>query len=306
MTSYYRVIARGIAGLDHRTNDRRRDFYWRARRELDAQLGGLDPRPTQSEITRQRLGLDEAICEIEAELERLPQVEAPDTASTRPFEVQGSCMGRHEPMPDAPAPEPDSQSENKQQAGSSDTIGTQCDGPCLEQEQSQLTPIEVLNDFRQIVQGMDVGPHATKAARQYVSDFNSPKPLLSTAKSNEPCAILSAPELSRNEWRSEPCIERDETIMPAGGSTRRISLSPATPELRFADATPIERAGGSARAVIMAFLGLFIVLTVALTMYWQRDRLRVVFVSGPATLTQQVVQKQSPISYIVGGLPSLR
>src|SRR6266699_823527 len=126
---------------------------------------------------------------------------------------------------------------------------------------------------------MDVGPHATKAARQYVSDFNSPKPLLSTAKSNEPCAILSAPELSRNEWRSEPCIERDETIM---------------------------RAGGSARAVIMAFLGLFIVLTVALTMYWQRDRLRVVFVSGPATLTQQVVQKQSPISYIVGGLPSLR
>src|SRR6266851_10216686 len=84
MTDYYRVIARGIADLDTSSPDSRREFYWRARAELELQLCGLDPPLKQSEMIRERLALDEAIRKIEAEAECLPRVDAPDTAPTRP------------------------------------------------------------------------------------------------------------------------------------------------------------------------------------------------------------------------------
>jgi hypothetical protein len=100
MTDYYRVIARGIAGLDKSSADSRREFYLRARAELELQLCGLDPPLTQSEMMRERLALDEAIRKIEAEAERLPQVDAPDTVPTRPLgplEQEIPSIGCQEP-----------------------------------------------------------------------------------------------------------------------------------------------------------------------------------------------------------------
>src|SRR6266498_260818 len=73
MTDYYPMIARCVADLEENAAVRH-EFYWLARAELAVQLSGLDPPITQSEITCERLALDEALRKVEAE--RFPVTEA--------------------------------------------------------------------------------------------------------------------------------------------------------------------------------------------------------------------------------------
>src|SRR5499427_10104358 len=77
MTDYYPLIARAVAGLEKNTGDQRRALYERARTALVAQLRGLDPPLSESEITRERLALEESIRKVEAEAARKARLEAP-------------------------------------------------------------------------------------------------------------------------------------------------------------------------------------------------------------------------------------
>jgi hypothetical protein len=77
MTDYYPLIAKAIAGLEKNTGDQRRALYERARTALVAQLRGLDPPLTESEITRERLALEESIRKVEAEAARKARLERP-------------------------------------------------------------------------------------------------------------------------------------------------------------------------------------------------------------------------------------
>ena len=52
--------------------------------------------------------------------------------------------------------------------------------------------------------------------------------------------------------------------------------------------------GGSARALVAAFFGVFIVVGIALALYWQRDRLRSVLVRNPATQAQREAAPSRP------------
>src|SRR5438105_13396307 len=76
MTDYYPLIGRAVAGLDKNTGESRRALYERARTALVAQLRGLDPPLTETEITRERLALEEAIRKVEAEAARKARLEA--------------------------------------------------------------------------------------------------------------------------------------------------------------------------------------------------------------------------------------
>jgi hypothetical protein len=76
-TDYYPLIARAVAGLDKSTGEARRALYERARTALVAQLRGLDPPLTESEITRERLALEESIRKVEAEAARKARLEPP-------------------------------------------------------------------------------------------------------------------------------------------------------------------------------------------------------------------------------------
>jgi hypothetical protein len=77
MTDYYPLIAKAVAGLEKNTGDQRRALYERARSALVAQLRGLDPPLSESEITRERLALEESIRKVEAEAARKARLEAP-------------------------------------------------------------------------------------------------------------------------------------------------------------------------------------------------------------------------------------
>ena len=68
MADYYPLIARAIAGLDpNAPGESRRALYERARAALIAQLRSVQPPLSESEITRERLSLEEAVRKVESE-----------------------------------------------------------------------------------------------------------------------------------------------------------------------------------------------------------------------------------------------
>ena len=101
MADYHPLIARAVAGLDKNTGENRRALYERARTALVAQLRGVNPPLEESEITRERLALEEAIRKVEAESAR----HARETA--RPaFIKRAEAPRRDEPAPPPPQDQP--------------------------------------------------------------------------------------------------------------------------------------------------------------------------------------------------------
>jgi hypothetical protein len=70
MADYHPLIARAVSGLEKNTGENRRALYERARVALVAQLRGVVPALEESEITRERLSLEEAIRKVAAEAAR--------------------------------------------------------------------------------------------------------------------------------------------------------------------------------------------------------------------------------------------
>jgi len=70
MADYHPLIARAVAGLPKNTGEERRALYERARQALVTQLRSVQPALEESEITRERLALEEAIRKVEAESAR--------------------------------------------------------------------------------------------------------------------------------------------------------------------------------------------------------------------------------------------
>src|SRR5436190_23411798 len=100
MADYHPLIARAVAGLDKNTGEARRALYERARTALVAQLRGVQPALEESEITRERLALEEAIRKVEAEAARSAREAAKPTAFRRAEIV------KREPPPAAAVPPP--------------------------------------------------------------------------------------------------------------------------------------------------------------------------------------------------------
>src|SRR6266850_679854 len=70
MADYYPLISRAVAGLEKNNGENRRALYERARAALVAQLRGVTPPLNESDITRERLALEESIRKVEAESAR--------------------------------------------------------------------------------------------------------------------------------------------------------------------------------------------------------------------------------------------
>src|SRR5947209_4075292 len=70
MADYYPLISRAVAALEKNTGENRRALYERARSALLAQLRGVTPALNESDITRERLALEESVRKVEAEAAR--------------------------------------------------------------------------------------------------------------------------------------------------------------------------------------------------------------------------------------------
>ena len=77
MTDYYPLIAKAVTGLEKSTGEARRALYDRARSALVAQLRGVTPALSESDITRERSSLEEAIRKVETEAARRSRSDPP-------------------------------------------------------------------------------------------------------------------------------------------------------------------------------------------------------------------------------------
>ena len=78
MADYYALIDRAVGGLDKNTGEHRRALYDRARAALVSQLRGVQPALDETDITRERLALEEAIRKVEAETAKRTRVDVHD------------------------------------------------------------------------------------------------------------------------------------------------------------------------------------------------------------------------------------
>src|ERR1700741_4859065 len=106
MADYYPLIARAIAGLDPSApGESRRALYERARAALISQLRSVQPPLSESEITRERLSLEEAVRKVESEAaQRARAARSGRRAAPR---ASGDSPRRSNPRPaEATAPPP--------------------------------------------------------------------------------------------------------------------------------------------------------------------------------------------------------
>jgi hypothetical protein len=108
MTDYFPLIARAVDGLDTNTGEARRALYERARNALVTQLRSVEPALPETDITKERLALEDAIRKVEAEAARKSRVEArePRTAPPplqRDRPIAPADIGRSDVRRSAPA-----------------------------------------------------------------------------------------------------------------------------------------------------------------------------------------------------------
>src|SRR5665647_2095567 len=82
MADYYPLIARAVGGLEKNTGENRRVLYERARTALVNQLRGVEPALEESDITRERLALEESIRKVEAEAAKRSRPELSEAAES--------------------------------------------------------------------------------------------------------------------------------------------------------------------------------------------------------------------------------
>jgi hypothetical protein len=82
MADYYPLIAKAVSGLEKSTGEARRALYDRARSALVAQLRGVTPALSESDITRERLSLEEAIRKVETEAARRSRTDPPPRSAS--------------------------------------------------------------------------------------------------------------------------------------------------------------------------------------------------------------------------------
>ena len=101
MADYYPLISRAVAGLEKNNGENRRALYERARAALLAQLRGVTPSLNESDITRERLALEESIRKVEAELARqfVDPSRQPPAPKIRPIEPRPVETRPPEPRP---------------------------------------------------------------------------------------------------------------------------------------------------------------------------------------------------------------
>src|SRR5215472_458413 len=163
MTDYHPLIARAVEGLAKNTGEARRTLYERARAALVAQLRGVEPPLSESDITKERLALEEAIRKVEGEAARKALAEPRNLVRTE-----------QRPAPAAAAPAPETAAPQDDGAPAAAAAAQAAAKPSarariLEARTSSLTQTG-LKGFRNVVSEVDGLGAATAKAAQTARD----------------------------------------------------------------------------------------------------------------------------------------
>ncbi len=313
MADYYPLIAKAVAGLEKNTGEARRALYERARSALVGQLRGMTPALTESEITRERLGLEEAIRKIEAEQARI----RPQPAASTEIKLEAPKELKDLPAKEPAAKEPakPAREERKPLAKPSDPAKPGEPERARNRMGSDRTPLtdEGLKGFRDVVAEAESLGEATaqaaKSAREACAagpppnhEFDRLEPRVEPEGLREPVrANRDAP--ARNTPDRAPAPRSDQPRAPEPPRLPEPPRYDDRPEPRARGASPNgmrpvtadefgDRPRGSRVGLIAALLTVLIILGLGATAFWQRDRVAGLFnaVRGkPTAVTQKDV-----------------
>src|SRR5512146_2026371 len=101
MADYYPLIGRAVNGLDKNTGENRRALYERARTALVNQLRSVEPALDESDITRERLALEDAIRKVEADAVKHTRPDAAEASDQQRSILDQGLRGFRETVADA-------------------------------------------------------------------------------------------------------------------------------------------------------------------------------------------------------------
>lgn len=291
MADYYPLIARAVAGLDpSATGESRRALYERARSALIAQLRGVDPPLSESEITRERLALEEAVRKVEAEAAQRargerPRADAPASpragdalrAATRP---RSTATGRTEP-PASERARPPLRSEHPV-PGRSHAAPRATPRPLPPRLEVPPPDEEPPAPRRPRPEQVDKPAPGVRGLRDVVADANDLGRAAAEANRSARRAYANVPSPSPEFDRLEPDMENrgaapeeppltTEEPMPAPGRGGPPPLRRAKPARGGRDATP--RLAGGRRFPTVGAIVLGLVLVLAGLAIWQGPKL---------------------------------
>jgi hypothetical protein len=182
MADYYPLISRAVAALEKNNGENRRALYDRARAALLAQLRGITPPLNESDITRERLALEESIRKVEAEAARrfAEPSRQPPAPKIRPIEPRA----RETPAPPV-AP--------RRTTASPAPTAAPAPAPASLRPQARQAPPETAHPTPRI----DAQPQARTPARGEPSPQPRATPPLSAKKPAVPQPVPAEPALER-------------------------------------------------------------------------------------------------------------
>ncbi|MGD9845150.1 MAG: hypothetical protein AB7O60_17570 [Variibacter sp.] len=325
MTDYLPLLQRAVEGLEKSTGESRRALYERARTALVAQLRGLNPPLSESEITRERLALEEAVRKVEADAARRMRDESGARAPAAP---------EPPPPPEPPAPPPAAVREPRAAAPSRSSSR-----PERNRMKSDRPPFsaEGLKGFRDVVaeaEGLgDAAAQATRSARETFANMPGSNRDDGRVESRiEPRVDSEALRTPARERNVRRVMERSRRAPEPEPPPPLPPVSDFAPPQEEPEAEPRRRAPGpmprrgeydrehsnpARRGLIAALSSLLVLALVAGTAYWQRERISGLFGvtrsmaptpkdAGPARakITDRVGQNGQPETQGTGQAPA--
>jgi hypothetical protein len=318
MTDYHPLIVRAVEGLDKSTGEARRALYERARTALVTQLRSVEPALSESEITKERLALEEAIRKVEAEAARKsrteprndaraaipqpPRRERANPPADKPVRSVREARKPEPPPPVRPDPEPAADAEAPRPAAP-----TTARERLLSGRTTTLTEGGI-KGFRNVVNEVhDLGTAAAKAA-QSARDTRDQYGVGSAQPFPEDDSPEAPPRGRQSKfdaaWESgnhdaqlrglEPSydVEDDEPQMP------QPTMRPLPPRAAAEEEYESERPARSYRGLIKPLLAVivFLVVVAAIVWAWPRFTGLYQYVSHIGTRAPSQTKTETPAS----------
>ena len=290
MTDYHPLIARAVEGLDRSTGEARRALYERARTALVTQLRAVDPPLSESEITKERLALEDAIRKVEAEAARRARAEQRAPAAPLPRRERTTTDGaRIEPRRADPAmPKPPPPSDPGEPAGARAQPSAR---ERLLNARAQTSSIkrDGIKGFRDVVSEVnDLGGASAKAAQsaREIPDYEeyTPHALNDYASEGDADGMSAEPDGGWQARGRQPSFEhKDEEAQHSAAVAEEEEHAPPRPARDYRGFIKIAAVAG----VAIAVLGV---------LWWQSPRIAGLFHSATQIGTRQAAPSREAAS----------
>ena len=213
MTDYFPLITRAVEALDTNTGEARRAIYERARSALVTQLRSVEPALPETDITKERLALEDAIRKVEADAARKSRAEGPELRAAPPLphrdrSISPADVGRSDVRRNVPPPSPRRFPQRQASTRAPLNAPPQSARERLLGARASGRPHESIKGFRDVVSEVhDLGAATAKSAQSARDTRDSYGP----ATPSWPTAEEAAPP---SEQDFEPVLDAENWSSP--------------------------------------------------------------------------------------------